>query len=104
MPTAIPDRQWQCVATALKRLGAYDLLDGADTGSLIQAHADLQGTQSLLRLCFSGKFTEEAASTGFPQPARPSSWERNHSTVCAKGLAETQTLISDVYDRIVGRD
>ncbi|MDF1734543.1 MAG: bifunctional [glutamine synthetase] adenylyltransferase/[glutamine synthetase]-adenylyl-L-tyrosine phosphorylase [Minwuia sp.] len=91
------------VATALKRLGEHDLLQGSDTAALIQAHADLQGTQSLLRLCFSGKFTEDAASPDFRTLLARLTGAGSFDGVRER-LVETQRLIGDVYERIVGRD
>lgn len=91
------------VATALRRLGERDLLQGADTATLVQAHADLQGTQSLLRLCFSGKFNEDAASPDFRILLARLMGTDSFEGVRER-LVETQSLIGDVYERIVGRD
>lgn len=91
------------VATALERLSGAGLLPGVDLTALIKAHADLQGIQSLLRLCFNGQFTEEAASPDFRALAARLSGTDDFDGVRAR-LVEAQSLISDVYEEIVGRD
>ncbi|MDF1722229.1 MAG: bifunctional [glutamine synthetase] adenylyltransferase/[glutamine synthetase]-adenylyl-L-tyrosine phosphorylase [Minwuia sp.] len=91
------------VATALQRLGDAGLLPGVDLGALIQAHADLQGVQSLLRLCFNGKFTEEAASPDFRALAARLAGTETFDGVRER-LVEAQTMVSDLYERFVGND
>ncbi|WP_416897218.1 MAG: bifunctional [glutamine synthetase] adenylyltransferase/[glutamine synthetase]-adenylyl-L-tyrosine phosphorylase [Minwuia sp.] len=90
------------VSRALEALKEASILDEADATRLTDAYRHLKGAQSLLRLCHSHRFDEEAASADFRRLAAET---LNHDSFedVRQAVIDAEADVLGCFEQLVGR-